>query len=86
MSARSGKSASRGRKPSSAAKGASSAKDTSSPKGTSPIARRAAKHRREQLKLIREQVKDGSLVIRQMTAAERKKYPPRPAGKRSSRG
>jgi hypothetical protein len=75
MSARSGKSAGRGRKP--AGQGQA--------KGASPIARRAAKHRREQLKLIREQVKDGSLVIRQMTAAERKKYPPRPAGKRSSR-
>jgi hypothetical protein len=27
---------------------------------------------------IKRQVEDGSLVIRPMTAAERKKYPPRP--------
>jgi hypothetical protein len=38
----------------------------------------------EKLKDIREQVAEGKLVIRQMTAAERKRYPPRPAG--SERG
>jgi hypothetical protein len=54
--------------------------------GMSPTARRHARRRKEQLDLIREQVKDGSLVIRQMTPEERKKYPPRPRKpKRSDR-
>jgi hypothetical protein len=46
--------------------------------GMSPTARRHARRRKEQLELIAEQVKDGTLVIRQMTPEERKKYPPRP--------
>jgi hypothetical protein len=36
------------------------------------MARREAK-----LERIREQIKSGRLVVRQMTAAERKKFPPR---------
>jgi hypothetical protein len=43
--------------------------------------------RREKLDLIEQQVKDGTLVIREMTARERKQFPPRtdekPARKRS---
>jgi len=38
-----------------------------------------ANERREaKLDSLREQVENGSLVIRQMTAQERKRYPPRP--------
>jgi hypothetical protein len=35
---------------------------------------RAEKHRRERLALMDEQVRSGSLTIRQMTAAERKRW------------
>ena len=51
------------------------------PKGTSPTARRQQKRREEKLKLVREQVADGSLTIRKMTPEEREKYPPRDKGK-----
>jgi len=47
---------------------------------------RAAERRREKLEEIRSQVKDGSLTIRKMTAAERERYPqrsPRPSRGRS---
>jgi hypothetical protein len=40
---------------------------------------RAEEKRQEKLDLVREQVESGSLVIRQMTDEERKRYPPRPA-------
>jgi hypothetical protein len=47
---------------------------------------RAEEKRADKLKLVREQVESGSLVIRQMTAEERRRYPPRPARpKRPSR-
>jgi hypothetical protein len=39
---------------------------------------RAEEKRSAKLDLIREQVESGTLVIRQMTAAERRRYPPRP--------
>ena len=42
---------------------------------------RAEEKRQEKLDLVREQVRNGSLVIRQMTAEERRRYPqvpPRP--------
>jgi hypothetical protein len=39
---------------------------------------RADEKRREKLDLVREQVASGSLVIRQMTDDERRRYPPRP--------
>jgi len=39
-------------------------------------AHRAAERRRASLEKIERQVKDGSLTIRKMTAAERKRYPP----------
>jgi hypothetical protein len=38
-------------------------------------AERAAARRRERIEDIERQVKDGSLKIRKMTAAERKRYP-----------
>lgn len=39
---------------------------------------RAEEKRTEKLDNVREQVESGKLVIRQMTEAERDKYPPRP--------
>jgi hypothetical protein len=48
---------------------------------------RAEEKRAEKLERVREQVESGSLVIRQMTAEERRRYPlvpPQP--KRPSRG
>jgi hypothetical protein len=49
------------------------------------IRERAEEKRQEKLDHVREQVENGSLVIRQMTAEERRQYPPRsaePAGRR----
>ena len=40
---------------------------------------RAEEKRLEKLELVRAQVESGSLVIRQMTEEERRRYPPRPA-------
>ena len=39
---------------------------------------RAEEKRAAKLELVREQVQSGSLVIRQMTDDERRRYPPRP--------
>jgi hypothetical protein len=39
---------------------------------------RAEEKRLAKLDLIREQVENGSLVIRKMTVEERRRYPPRP--------
>jgi hypothetical protein len=44
----------------------------------SPVQRKAEARREEKLELIRQQVKDGSLVIRKMTAAERTEFPAKP--------
>jgi len=41
-----------------------------------PQQRRQEERHEQKLKDIREQVAQGKLVIRQMTAAERKRYPP----------
>jgi hypothetical protein len=40
---------------------------------------RAEEKRQEKLELVREQVENGDLVIREMTEEERRQYPPRPA-------
>jgi hypothetical protein len=40
---------------------------------------RAEEKRQEKLDLVRQQLESGSLVIRRMTEAERRQYPPRPA-------
>jgi hypothetical protein len=40
---------------------------------------RAEEKRAAKLELVREQVENGSLVIRTMTDEERRQYPPRPA-------
>ena len=45
---------------------------------------RAEQKRLEKLDLVREQVDNGSLVIRQMTPEERLKYPPPPARDKES--
>jgi hypothetical protein len=48
---------------------------------------KAEEKREAKLDLVREQVESGSLVIRQMTAEERRRYPPRPIPpKRPARG
>jgi hypothetical protein len=46
---------------------------------------RADQKRREQLKLMREQVDSGELTIRKMTSAERAKNPPRPRPEKQKR-
>jgi hypothetical protein len=43
---------------------------------------RAEEKREEKLELMREQVQNGSLVIRQMTKEERRQYPLRPVAPR----
>jgi hypothetical protein len=40
---------------------------------------RAQERRREKLAAVQAQIRSGSLVVRQMTAAERARYPSRPA-------
>jgi hypothetical protein len=45
----------------------------------SPVQRKAEARRAEKLELIRQQVEDGSLVIRKMTKDERTRYPAKPA-------
>jgi hypothetical protein len=47
---------------------------------------RAEEKRQEKLELVEEQVESGSLVIRQMTDAERRLYPPRPQPPEGKRG
>jgi hypothetical protein len=57
-----------------------SAKDGEAKKparGSGPTATRQQKKREERLKLIEEQVADGTLTIRQMTPEERKANPPK---------
>ncbi len=46
---------------------------------------REAEKRREKLELMEQQVKEGSLVVRKMTADERKRFPPRSPGKPTGR-
>jgi hypothetical protein len=46
---------------------------------------RAQEKREAKLELVREQVQSGSLVIRQMTKEERRRYPPRPASPKRPR-
>jgi hypothetical protein len=46
---------------------------------------RADVKREEKLELIREQVQSGSLVIRQMTDEDRRRYPPRPVQPKRAR-
>jgi hypothetical protein len=58
------------------------AEDEKPKRGTGPTATRQQKRREERLKLIEEQVADGTLTIRQMTPAERKANPPKNLGKK----
>ena len=47
---------------------------------TRKTARERAEEKREaKLQVVREEVQSGSLVIRQMSDEERRRYPPRPA-------
>ena len=46
---------------------------------------KADEKRREKLEAIQEQVDEGSLTIRKMTAKERKAHPPRPRAERKGR-
>jgi len=46
---------------------------------------RAEEKRAEKLEVVRQQVESGSLQIRQMTAEERRRYPPRPVQPKSPR-
>ena len=46
---------------------------------------RIEQKRREKLALISDQLASGDLTIRQMTPAERKKHPPRPAAPKRKR-
>jgi hypothetical protein len=46
---------------------------------------RAEEKRAEKLEVIREQVESGSLVIRKMTAEERRRNPPRPPDPKRAR-
>jgi hypothetical protein len=48
-------------------------------------AERAAERRRVKLEDVQRQLKEGSLTIRKMTAAERKRFPPQPASPTGSR-
>jgi hypothetical protein len=48
----------------------------------SPMQLRNQEKREEKLRNIREQVAEGKLVIRQMTADERRRFPPRDPGAR----
>ena len=48
----------------------------------SPTARGEQKRREEKLALIKQQVEEGTLTIRQMTPEERKANPPRPRKKK----
>jgi hypothetical protein len=50
------------------------------------VAQRAEERRQAKLALVRQQINDGSLVIRQMTSEERAKYPPRTRPPRRPRG
>jgi hypothetical protein len=45
---------------------------------------KAEERRRAKLAHVQEQIDNGSLVIRQMTAEERRRYAPRPAARKRS--
>jgi hypothetical protein len=47
---------------------------------------KAEEKRQAKLAQVQEQVDDGSLVIRQMTEEERRKYPPRPEREKGTKG
>ena len=52
-------------------------KDEKPKRGSGPTATRQQKRREERMKLIEEQVADGTLTIRQMTPEERAANPPK---------
>ena len=73
-------------KPKSDPKSDGNSKSDGKPKrGTGPTNARARAERQKKLREIRKQVKEGTLTIRKMTAAERKKFPPRTPDAKSKR-
>jgi anti-sigma28 factor (negative regulator of flagellin synthesis) len=46
---------------------------------------RAEEKRRQKLEEMQEQIRDGSLVVRKLTAAEREKHAPRPPREKKGR-
>jgi hypothetical protein len=58
-------------------KGEKEEKDEKPKRGSGPTATRQQKRREERMKLIEEQVADGTLTIRQMTPEERAANPPK---------
>ena len=63
-------------KKSGSARGSAAGGKDGKKKGPSPTAKRQQQRRDERLAMIKEQVKDGTLVIRKMTPEERRKNPP----------
>ena len=59
--------------------------DAKPKRGTGPHERPCARRAPKKLREIRKQVKEGTLTIRKMTAAERKKFPPRTPEAKSKR-
>lgn len=55
------------------------------PQKQSETAKRQEKRRKEKLAAVKQQVEEGSLVIRKMTPAELKKYPPQNRSKKKPR-
>jgi hypothetical protein len=51
-------------------------------KPPSETAKRQEKRRQEKLEAVKQQVEEGSLKIRKMTAEERKKFPPQNRSKK----
>jgi hypothetical protein len=58
---------------------------SSAQKGAATVRRHKQEQRAESLRLIRAQISDGTLVVRQMTVAERASASKRPAGRSRKR-
>lgn len=58
------------------------AKKPSDTRQPSETAKRQEKRRQEKLEAVKQQVEEGSLKIRKMTAEERKKFPPQNRSKK----
>ena len=56
------------------------------PRKPSETQKRQQKRAKEKLALVKEQIADGSLKIRKMTKAERKKFPPQHRNKKRRSG
>ena len=72
------------------AKESKGSKDAKEPPAEEPTRAKTPRERQEEqrqakLDAVQEQVESGSLVIRKMTAAERKKFPPKPRQEKPKR-